>query len=311
MSESALYGAAELESLVHADSVLDGAFECLDRIWSHPDALVQRRLSESEYRTRQLERHLSRQEPAMYSHLKDQMGDHPLPDIDHGCGIIMDALSVREGFQLAADLPGKHEWTVDLRWAAVERLPTETKFVCQEWFGANGPSAVNRDDFQYVGDMEVPQLPGTDPEFVWTRFPDKRVESAMQGNYVIEELTSIQSDVQVLLENVINESVHDEFLISSDHGYVNHHGGNPYVLTDDLEDLLGEKFSARYAEVDNSYAFKQLEDADIIERVDDHYVIRGHFDPTTRGASNKVRHGGLSLPECMTPVLRIDTKGGN
>jgi hypothetical protein len=29
---------------------------------------------------------------------------------------------------------------------------------------------------------------------------------------------------------------------------------------------------------------------------------------TKRGARKRVSHGGLSLPECMTPVLRIQTK---
>lgn len=309
MSEAGLYGTAELETLVHGDSVLDGAFECLRRIWSRSDALTQRQLSRSEYRTRLLERHLARQEPALYDDLRARMGDHPLPDIDAGCGVVMDGLSVREGFQLAADLPEAHDWDVEFGWAAVERLPTETEFICRAWFDAAGPSAVNREDFRYVGDMEVPQLPGTDPEFVWTRFPDKRVEDAMRGNYVIEELTDIYADVQRLLERIITESVHEEFLVTSDHGYVNHHGGNPYALPGDLESVLGEKFSSRYAEVDSSYAFKQLEDAGIVERADGHYVIRGHYNPTTRGSSRKVRHGGLSLPECMTPVLRIDTTG--
>jgi hypothetical protein len=36
-------------------------------------------------------------------------------------------------------------------------------------------------------------------------------------------------------------------------------------------------------------------------------MIRGHHSWTKRGATKKITHGGLSLPECMTPVLRIDT----
>lgn len=306
-----LYGVNELEGLVHSEDVLDGVFECLRRIWSSDNALTQRRLSNSEYRTRLLERHIANQDPSLYDTLRDQIGDHPLPNIDSGCGIVMDGLSVREGFRLTADLVEEHDWSVNLGWAAVERLPTETTFICREWFDDHAPSAVNRDDFRYVGDMDVPRLPGTDPEFIWTRLPDKRVEAAMEGNYVVEELTEVYADTKQLLVDVIGESVHDEFLVSSDHGYINHHGGNPYVLGDDNEDLLVEKFPARYAEVDNSYAFKQLSDAGIIDRVGDHYVVRGHHNPTTRGASKKVRHGGLSLPECMTPVLRINTNRGN
>ena len=61
-----LYGADELSELVSGDSVLDGAFECLRRIWSEPNALADRNLNDSEYRTRALEHHLNEQEPKLY-----------------------------------------------------------------------------------------------------------------------------------------------------------------------------------------------------------------------------------------------------
>jgi hypothetical protein len=42
------------------------------------------------------------------------MGDHPIKHLDSGCGVIMDALSLREGFQLLRDLPEAHGWDVDV-----------------------------------------------------------------------------------------------------------------------------------------------------------------------------------------------------
>lgn len=309
MSEG-LYGADELSMLVHGDSILDGTFKCLRRIWSRPDALVDRNLSGSEYRMRALEQHLGHQEPKLYDELKAKMGDHPITQLDSGCGVIMDALSLREGFQLLRDLPDEHDWNVTLDWAAVERLPSETTFICREWFNAHSPSAVNRDDYRFVGDLDVPQLPGTDPEFVWTRHPDRRLEEAMKGNYSVEQLTDIYADVKGLLENIVVESVHDEFLVTSDHGYVNHLGGNPYALSDSDEEALSGKFSGRYREVEDGYAFDQLRDSGVIERVGGYYVVKGHYTWTKRGATKRIMHGGLSLTECMTPILRINT-GGN
>lgn len=304
---SGLYGAEEVRSLVEEESVLDGAFDCLRRIWSQPDAISDRQLAGSEYRTRLLEQQLANLAPELYPELHDRMGDHPLPDIDHGCGIVMDALSIREGCRLARDLSETHDWEVDFDWAAVERLPTKTRFICQAWFDSHAPSAVDRPDFRYVGDMEVPPLPNTDPEFVWTRVPDKRLEDAMQGNYSIESLTKIYDDIRELLVGIIEESAHDEFLVTGDHGYVNHLGNNPYVLDDDLADVLAAEFDGRHREVTNSYACQQLEEAGVIDRGGGHYVIRGHHSWTTRGSTSRVAHGGLSLPECMTPVLRINT----
>ena len=56
---SGLYGVDELTELVTERSVLDGTFECLRRIWSKPDALESQTLTDSKYRTRLLEHHLS------------------------------------------------------------------------------------------------------------------------------------------------------------------------------------------------------------------------------------------------------------
>jgi hypothetical protein len=302
-----LYGVAELSELVRGDSVLDGTFECLRRIWAEPDALADRNLAGSEYQTRLLEHHLGQQDSKLYYELKSEMGDHPITQLDSGCGVIMDALSLREGFQLLRDLPNEHGWNVTLDWAAVERLPSSTEFICREWFGAHSPSAVNRDDYRFIGDLDVPQLPATGPEFVWTRHPDQRLEEAMQGNYSVEELTDIYADVKTLLEDIVAESVHEEFLVTSDHGYVNHLGGNPYRLSESDEEALSNKFNGRHREIEDGYAFDQLRESGVIERVGGHYVVKGHYEWTKRGASKRIMHGGFSLPECLTPVLRITT----
>lgn len=302
-----LYGAEEFAELVEGESVLNGTFECLRRIWSPPDALLDRNLAGSEYKMRLLEKHLTEQEPKLYDELKEEMGGHPITTLDSGCGVIMDALSLREGFRLLDDLSEEQEWDVTLDWAAVERLPTKTTFICREWFDAHSPSAVNRDDYRFVGDLDVPQLPGTNPEFVWTRHPDNRLEEAMKGNYSTEELTDIYADVKTLLKDIVAESVHEEFLVTSDHGYVNNLGGTPYALSESNEDALSSKFSGRNREVEDGYAYDQLRDAGIIERAGGHYVVKGHYTWTKRGATKRIGHGGLSLPECLTPVLRIET----
>jgi hypothetical protein len=304
---SGLYGSDEFEALLLGDDVLDGAFECLRRIWADPDALGDRRLTESEYQTRLLERELEKIYPPLYDDLREQMGGHPITAMDDGCGVIMDALSLREGFRLEQELADEHDWSVSLSWASIERLPSETKFICREWFDAQGPSAISRDDFRFIGDLDVPKLPGTSPEYVWTRHPDQRLEGALKGNYSMEEVEDIYEDVKALLEDIVHESGHDEFLVTSDHGYVNHLGNSPYSLTDEQEETLSSKFSSRFREVANGQAYQLLERAKVIERVREHYLVRGHYKWTKRGATKKIMHGGFSLPECMTPVLRITT----
>ena len=302
-----LYGASEFDALLNEENIFDGVFECLRRIWGDPKALNDRHLTESEYQTRRLEHELTSLYPLLYDDLIGQMGGHPLTELDSGCGVVMDALSLREGFRLEQELADDHEWDVSLSWAPIEGLPSETQFICRKWFDAQSPSAVSQDNFRFIGDMDVPQLPSSDPAYVWTRHPDQRLEGALKGNYSTEEVEDIYEDVRSLLETIVNESVHEEFLVTSDHGYVNHIGNSPYSLSDEQEEAVSKKFSSRFHEVANGSAYQLLEEANVIKREGGHYMIRGHHSWTKRGATKKIMHGGLSLPECMTPVLRIDT----
>lgn len=308
MSDDAPFGAAELASLIDADDVVDGVVDCLARIWAAPSAMAERELADSEYRTRQLERLLVDQGVDLYDALIAATGDHPLGRLDAGCGVVMDGLSLREGFALERDLRADHDWTVTLDWAGVEGLPTETRVACRAWFDAESPSAVSRSDFRYVGDDDVPQLPGTDPAFVWTRHPDRRLEAATEGNYAAERMAEIYADTKALLEQIVTESVHEEFLVSSDHGYVNFVGRNPFQLSADDEAALADAVGGRHTPVDTGYAFDRLREAGIVRRVGGQYVVTGHYRATTRGASKRVAHGGVTVPETVTPVLRIDTR---
>jgi hypothetical protein len=160
-----LYGSEEFSSLLDEENIFEGVFECLRRIWDDENALSDRNLAHSEYQTRLLERELASLYTPLYDELIDQMGNHPLSTLESGCGVIMDALSVREGFRLENELESEHDWDVSFTWAPIERLPSETQFICREWFNAQSPSAVSRDDFRFIGDMTVPQLPNTDPAF--------------------------------------------------------------------------------------------------------------------------------------------------
>jgi hypothetical protein len=308
-----LYGATEFDALLNEQDVFDGVFECFRGIWGDTKALNDRNLTESEYQTRRLEYELTSLYPSLYDDLIEQMGDHPLTELDSGCGVIMDALSLREGFRLEQELADDHDWDVSLSWAPIEGLPSETQFICREWFDAQSPSAVSQENYRFIGDMDVPQLPSSDPAYIWTRHPDQRLEGALKGNYSTEEVEDIYEDVRSLLETIVHESVHKEFLVTSDHGYVNHLGNSPYSLSDEQEEAVSKKFSGRFREVANGSAYQLLEEANVIKREGGHYMIRGHHSWTKRGATKKIMHGGLSLPECMTPVLRINTdpEGGS
>lgn len=304
-----LWGIAEVESLLHEDNVLSGLFDCYRRIWDDRDAFKEENLAQREYETRLLEREFYRQYPSLYDDLEEQVGDHPISQMEEGCGIIFDALSIREGFILASELRDEQDWDISYDWSAVETVPTETEFIAGEWFGANGgkQASLKHDNVAYIGEPEVPQLPNDPLEYVWSRFPDKRLHGAQQGQYTLTELTNVYDEVKQLLVDVVTESSHTEFVVSSDHGYANFYGSNPYTLTDEFTEILSDKFDKRYHEVTNSGLLKKLERNDVTLSTHGYYIVKGHYEWTGR---NDITHGGFSVPEVMTPVLRINTENG-
>lgn len=311
MSEG-LWSEREVDLLLNGD-VLDGAFECLRRIWQTPSALEGKNIGIHEHKTRKLEFELARQYPSLYGELVDRLGNHPLKSIDDGCGIILDALSLREGFKLEDDLQDEFDWDISLEWSATETVPTDTEFIADAWFGANGGKQASQkhSNVTYIGEPEVPPLSGETPEFVWSRFPDERLHNAQQGKYTLTEIDKIYEETKELLIEIVRESIHDEFIVSSDHGYVNFSGNlDPYKPSDEVEEILKDKFgNKRYHEVTNSGLLRRLEERDITMRSNGYFMIKGHYAATTRSASSKITHGGLSLVETMTPVLRINTGG--
>lgn len=303
MSEE-LYSHSELEALVTEGDPLVGAVACLRRLWSDPDALDKRRLEKLEFRSRLFERVLHSQYPELYDDLMGRIGTgfDPLDDLQSGCCVIADALSLREGFQLERDLAAERDWAVELDWTTCPALPTRTRFATQTWFGSHAPSAVRRDDYEYIGGENI-RVPNTDPAYVWMRFPDKKLHGAVEGRHVVEPVADVYDHTKRMLVNIVEQATHDSIVVTSDHGYINLAGRNPYSLSERAEEIFEAKFDKRYCEVVNSHPLRELEEGGYTVRADGHYLVAGHYQ---WGRHATITHGGVSLLECLTPVLRID-----
>jgi len=83
------------------------------------------------------------------------------------------------------------------------------------------------------------------------------------------------------------------------------------LVTEPVADTDGEMTSllpfhklADYEEVSKTFMLTGLDESVCNADEDE---PGGHHSWTKRGATKKISHGGLSLPECMTPVLQIQT----
>ncbi len=299
-----LYGHSELEALVTESDPLVGAVACLRRLWSDPNALDKRRLEKLEFRSRLLEQVLHSQHPGLYDDLVERVGTgfDPLNDLTSECCVIADALSLREGIQLERDLAEEQDWAVELDWTTCPALPTRTQFTTQVWFDTHAPSAVRRDDYEYIGGENI-RVPNTEPAYVWMRFPDEKLHGAVEGRHVVEPVADVYNHTKRMLTKIVKQATHDSLVVTSDHGYVNFAGRNPYSVSEEAEEIFGAKFDGRFREVVNSHPLRELEKQGYTVRSDGHYLVAGHYE---WGRHPTITHGGVSLLECLTPVLRID-----
>lgn len=303
MSEE-LYGQDELEALITENDPVVGVVACLRRLWSDPNALDKRQLEKLEFQSRLLEQVVHSQYPNLYDDLVERIGTgfDPLADVSSGCCVIADALSLREGFQLERDLADEQEWDVELDWTVCPALPTRTRFATQTWFDSHAPSAVRRDDYEYIGGENI-RVPNTDPAYVWMRFPDEKLHGAVEGRHVVEPIADVYDHTKRILTNIVEQATHDSVVVTSDHGYINFAGRNPYSLLEDAEEIFEAKFDGRFCEVVNSHPLRELEEQGYTVRSDGYYLVAGHYE---WGRHSTITHGGVSLLECLTPVLRID-----
>lgn len=303
MSDTSLFDASHIASLVESDDILDGVVECYERIWGAADALEQRNLGANEYNSRVLERLIARQYPSLYDDVLGRADPetHPLRTTSANCRVIADSLSLREAFQLCRDWEDE-SWEVSFDWTVVPAVPTTTEFACRAWFNRHAPSAVTTDDFTYLGGNEV-TLTNSSPEHIWMMYADNRLHNSTHGSSTIEDVSDIYETTKGLLEDILSRTVHETVFITSDHGYLNFIGNNPYWLSDEAKARVGAHFGDRYCEVSNDAALHELEEQGVTVRKDGHYMLKGHYERGSR--THRFTHGGASLLESVTPALTV------
>lgn len=303
MSERALFEKKHIQSLIESPDILEGVVESYREIWDKDDALDERELGANEYLSRVLEQVIADQYPSVYKELFDRIDPdaHPLKATSAGCRVVADSLSLREAFKLCRDWESA-EWDVEFDWTVVPAVPTTTKFACQAWYNRNAPSAVHQDGFTHLGGNEV-NLQNSTPETVWMMYADNRLHHSTHGSSTIQAVDDIYETTRGLLETIFSRTIHDTVLITSDHGYLNFLGNNPYSLSDSADSRIRDYFDDRFCEVSNDSALHGLEEEGFTVRDSGHYMLKGHYHRPNR--SRRFTHGGASLLECLTPALTV------
>ncbi|MEA3344887.1 MAG: hypothetical protein U9Q78_01345 [Chloroflexota bacterium] len=281
-----------LSQLIQADDPMPVIWTYLQSLWRPEEESGETYFKQGEKRTMYLEKVLGAAYPELYREI--------LPERCARCNldvtrvevpiIWMDALSLREALLLCSDLDADCELSF-----AYSRLPSETTFYKETIFYPWAAKTVEIKDVNWLS------LDG-DERGVWCPIPDKELED-IKGRVKVRTQTDIYEKSRQVLLNICEMLYGNEFLVTSDHGYIStetHFLTLPKRLKGAMQNLFD---ASRYVEVETK-ADALIEDGYIVEH-DGYYLVSNRYAWPTRGKYKVMLHGGISLLECLVPVLRI------
>jgi hypothetical protein len=203
----------------------------------------------------------------------------------------MDGLSLREAVLLKQDIPSVKELSYTF-----STLPSETTFYREAVFEQIPGKRREIKDVTNIfldGDEDAVRCP----------LPDVELEK-IKGRVRVRTLLDIYEDTKAALLSIFDELRGDSFLVTSDHGYIN---------TETYFEEVGKRTGESLAHLFESGRFAPCETpaTDLVKKGyiifhQGYYLVRGRYAWPSRGKYKVMLHGGVSLLECLVPVLKVE-----
>lgn len=290
-----------LTDLIEQERPVESVWETLWGIWSPPAESI-RAHYDRESQMVAYEKLLLNVYHEFYTDILPRhcVQDTALTIPDDGAFILMDAMSVREAGLLVNYLREEgYEPSVSYSFSTV---PSETS----PYRERVGYSELKREVNQLDVKDDSPSLVGNE-DLIWCRFPDALVENIQEGKTKKSSIKEMYERTERTFAQIIDQLDADRIVIGSDHGYVRLDSGHPFPVTEAQKNRLQESFSGRYASVAEVNADDLVEEGLVVES-DGYYMPVGRYTWPARGKYSTFTHGGLSLPECITPRIEIQSQ---
>jgi hypothetical protein len=227
--------------------------------------------------------------------------------------VVLDGLSIREANWLMPRLKGKGYEITDYSYA-LSGMPSTTQTFFRDVFGVAGAGAMPKKwqgfSFRSVRSGDVSMFLEGPKALVWLSFPDELMHP-MRGKGVTPSF-AMQRTEEALLK-VLNLLETAEVVLTSDHGYIYAQSAALFwhAPVSNRKVLLKLFGAQRGLLFDGTKA----QDFDVLRALpkDQTYVlfddkgcyVRGRYYWSAPGKQSDVAHGGISLMECLVPVLRL------
>ncbi len=227
------------------------------------------------------------------------VNDTSLDIPDDGTFVVMDAMSVREAGLFVEFLNNEgYDPSVGYSFSTI---PSETT----PYRDRVGYSEIKHEYKVGTVKSDDPSLDG-DEDLVWCRFPDALIENIQEGKTKLSSIEEMYEKTERTFARIVEQLDAERIVVGSDHGYVRLDAGNTFPVTEPQKNRLQETFSSRYVSVAEANADDLVGEGLVVES-DGYYVPVGRYTWPARGKYSTFTHGGLSLPECITPRITFTT----
>ena len=230
--------------------------------------------------------------------------------------VVLDGLSLREANWLIPRLH-KNTYEVTQYSYAFSRMPSTTQSFFRDVFGVASAGTMPKKwqgfSFRSIRSGDVPMFIEGPKSMIWLSFPDELLHP-MRGKGVTPTF-ALQRTEEALLK-VLNLLETDEVVLTSDHGYIYAPSAalfwhapvsNRKVLLKLFSAQRGILYNGKKAEEFQSLCTLPKDQTYVLSD-DKGCYIRGRYYWSAPGKQSDVAHGGISLMECLVPVLRLSRR---
>jgi hypothetical protein len=307
--------AALARELITADDPLAVLFAALNQVWQADDADdITAFFTRCERETNRLEHFVLETFFDIYDLLLAQVRQGRGQSRFEGATgpiIILDGCSIREANLLIGRLQEAGYRFTGYSYALSE-LPSGTMAFNRNVFGTARVASLRQWCQYQVVSIESGQLPAlfpVEPEvLVWISYPDELLHK-VRGEAITPQ-EAFEKTAKVLLDTLDGLET-DEFFVTSDHGYLYVENATLFWSAGQdakvLRQLFGGQRAVPAGDVGPQFdSLRQVPKPRTYALFDDEgCYVRGRYHWSVQGPASDIAHGGISLMECLVPVMRI------
>ena len=232
-----------------------------------------------------------------YKHLARTCVNEPcvLQESADASFIVLDGMSLREGVLIYKALRDEgYKTRINCGYSAI---PSDTSSFREK-------AGVFMGVFKAINNPKNIRL-NADERFIWSQFPDVMLDKIQVGHTVISSLEEMYKTTETIVKEVVDTLEADKILILSDHGYIRSEAGFWFTVGDDAKRRLQEVFGSKRSIAIDDVDVEDLIKAGYVTDFGGYYLVNSRYVWPVSGRVSIYMHGGLSLMECITPVIEV------